>query len=75
MAIATARDVFMTRLHVRYDAAHFPEDLVFQETADRSNFQARYVLRHEWQGRRFVSRRRTLSHGRPAPTRRCRLGP
>ena len=40
----------MTRLHVRYDAAHFPEDLVFQETADRSTFQGRYVLRHEWKG-------------------------
>ena len=40
----------MTRLHVRYDAAHFPEDLVFQETADRTNFQGRYVLRHEWKG-------------------------
>ena len=45
-----AQDVFMTRLHVRYDAAHFPEDLVFQETADRSTFQGRYVLRHEWKG-------------------------
>src|SRR5262249_27962584 len=44
------RDVFITRLHVRYDAAHFPEDLVFQETADRSNFQGRYVLRHPWTG-------------------------
>jgi len=43
-------DVFMTRLHVRYDAAHFPEDLVFQETADRANFQGRYVLRHPWKG-------------------------
>ena len=43
-------EVFMTRLHVRYDAAHFPEDLVFQETADRSNFQGRYVLRHDWKG-------------------------
>ncbi len=41
---------FLTRLHVRYDGAHFPEDLVFQETADRTNFQARYVLRHEWKG-------------------------
>jgi len=41
---------FMTRLHVRYDRAHFPQDLVFQETADRTNFQARYVLRHEWTG-------------------------
>jgi hypothetical protein len=45
-----ARDVFLTRLHVRYDAARFPEDLVFQETADRTNFQGRYVLRHPWKG-------------------------
>ena len=43
-------DVFVTRLHVRYDHAHFPEDLVFQETADRTNFQGRYVLRHAWKG-------------------------
>jgi len=41
---------FLTRLHVRYDAAHFPDDLVFQETADRTNFQGRYVLRHAWLG-------------------------
>ncbi len=41
---------FITRLHVRYDGAHFPEDLVFQETADRQNFQGRYVIRHEWKG-------------------------
>jgi hypothetical protein len=44
------QNVFMTRLHVRYDGAHFPEDLVFQETADRENFQARFVLRHPWNG-------------------------
>jgi hypothetical protein len=44
------QNVFITRLHVRYDSAHFPEDLVFQETADRSNFQSRYVLRHAWTG-------------------------
>jgi hypothetical protein len=47
---APAQDVFLTRLHVRYDATHFPEDLTFQETADRTNFQGRYVLRHPWQG-------------------------
>ena len=41
---------FISRLHVRYDAQHFPEDLVFQETADRQNFQGRYVLRHPWTG-------------------------
>ncbi len=43
-------DVFITRLHVRYDRKHFPEDLVFQETRDRENFQGRYVLRHPWKG-------------------------
>ena len=43
-------DVFVSRLHVRYDRAHFPEDLVFQETPDRTNFQGRYVLRHAWTG-------------------------
>src|SRR5438128_4853045 len=45
---ARSQEVFLTRLHVRYDATHFPEDLSFQETADRQNFQARYVLRHPW---------------------------
>jgi hypothetical protein len=39
-------NVFLTRLHVRYDGAHFPEDLVFQETGDQRSFQARYVLHH-----------------------------
>jgi hypothetical protein len=45
-----APNVYLTRLHVRYDAAHFPEDLVFQETGDRTNFQGRYVMRHAWAG-------------------------
>jgi hypothetical protein len=44
------QNAFVSRLHVRYDAAHFPEDLVFQETADRRNFQGRYVMRHPWTG-------------------------
>jgi hypothetical protein len=41
---------FMTRLHARYDAAHFPEDLVLQQTADKTNFQGRFVVRHPWTG-------------------------
>jgi hypothetical protein len=45
-----AANVFLTRLHVRYDNEHFPEDLVFQETGDRTNFQGRYVLRHAFTG-------------------------
>jgi hypothetical protein len=45
-----AQDVFVTRLHVRYDAEHFPEDLMFQETGDRQNYQGRYVIRHPWKG-------------------------
>ena len=43
-------DAFVTRLHVRYDAKSFPEDIVFMETKDRSNFQGRYVQRHPWHG-------------------------
>lgn len=45
-----APNAFVTRLHVRYDDAHFPDDLFFQETGDRTNFQGRYVLRHAWTG-------------------------
>jgi hypothetical protein len=41
---------YVTRLHVRYDAQSFPEDLVLTETRDRSNFQGRYVLNHPWKG-------------------------
>jgi hypothetical protein len=43
-------DVFVTRLHVRYDGETFPEDLTFQVTGDRQNYQGRYVLRHPWRG-------------------------
>lgn len=44
------RTVFLTRLHARYDAAHFPEDLVLQQTADKSNFQGRFVITHPYRG-------------------------
>lgn len=44
------QDVFVTRLHVSYDAAHFPEDLMFKTTGDRENFQGRYVMRHPYKG-------------------------
>lgn len=43
-------NAFVTRLHVRYDGQTFPEDLMFQVTGDRENYQGRYVLRHPWRG-------------------------
>jgi hypothetical protein len=42
--------IFVTRLHVRYDANSFPEDIALIETRDRDNFQGRYVLNHPWAG-------------------------
>ena len=50
--------VIFTRLHVRYSAATFPEDLMFQETQDSENFQVRYVLRHSWDGSPEVAQKR-----------------
>jgi hypothetical protein len=41
---------FFTRLHVRYSAKTFPEDLMLQETSDTQTFQGRYVLRHPFTG-------------------------
>lgn len=41
---------FVTRLHVRYTAEKFPDDLMFQETADRENFQGRYILQQPFKG-------------------------
>jgi hypothetical protein len=41
---------YVTRLHVRYDAQSFPEDLNFIETSDQESFQARYVMHHPFKG-------------------------
>ena len=45
-----AQPVMLTRLHIRYSRETFPEDLVFQQTQDKQNFQARYVLHQPWKG-------------------------
>lgn len=45
-----AAPVMLTRLHIRYSPQTFPEDLMFQETKDRQNFQTRYVLHQPWKG-------------------------
>ncbi|MDZ8092339.1 MAG: DUF2330 domain-containing protein [Nostoc sp. DedQUE05] len=43
-------NVFISRLHVRYTRDKFPEDLIFQQTANSESFQGRYVLQHPFQG-------------------------
>lgn len=50
MGFPQSQNVYVTRLHLRYNSQTFPEDLTFQETADRSNFQGRYVMRHPYTG-------------------------
>ena len=45
-----AQDVFVTRMHLRYDSDSFPSDLAFRETSNRENFQGRYVMMHPWTG-------------------------
>jgi hypothetical protein len=42
--------VFLTRLHVRYDREHFPEDLMFQATNNQEFFQGRYIMNHAFTG-------------------------
>lgn len=44
-------NVFVTRMHVRYTADSFPEDIMLQVTDDRQNFQGRYVMRHPFKGK------------------------
>jgi hypothetical protein len=44
------KPVFLTRLHVRYTKATFPEDLKFKVTDNQENFQGRYVLRRPYKG-------------------------
>jgi len=43
------QDVFITRIHGRYDA-RFQEDIRFRVTEDRGNFQGRYILREPYSG-------------------------
>ena len=62
----TGSDAFVTRLHVRYDAKTFPEDIVFMETKDRSNFQGRYVQQHPWNGAASCDAAKAYRSGLPA---------
>jgi hypothetical protein len=43
-------DVYFTRLHVRYNRNSFPQDLAFQITPNKENYQARYIITHPANG-------------------------
>lgn len=45
-----AQPVVLSRLHVRYTANTFPEDLMFAQTKDRQNWQTRYVIQNPYDG-------------------------
>lgn len=45
-----AQPVMLTRLHVRYTANTFPEDLMFTQTKDKQNWQTRYVIQNPYAG-------------------------
>jgi MYXO-CTERM domain-containing protein len=42
------KQAFVTRLHLRYDAEHFPEDLSMQVTDDQAAFAVRFPTRRPW---------------------------
>lgn len=39
-------DVFFTRMHVRYNRAHYAQDLAFQVTPNNEQYQVRYIITH-----------------------------
>jgi hypothetical protein len=41
---------FLTRLHFKYDAERFVDDLVLNETGDKSNHALSWRIRHPWRG-------------------------
>ena len=45
-----AGNVYFTRMHLTYDRAHFPQDLLFQETPNKERFQGRYIITHPANG-------------------------
>ena len=54
-----AQNALLTRLHVRYTPQTFPEDLMFVQTRDRANWQARYVVQNPFEGTLQECRQKT----------------
>ena len=45
-----APNVYLTRMHLRYTSETHPEDLMFEVTDNRDNFQGRYILQRPFEG-------------------------
>ncbi len=45
-----APNVYLTRMHLRYTSETHPEDLMFEVTDNRENFQGRYILQRPFEG-------------------------
>jgi hypothetical protein len=43
-------NVVLTRLHVRYDAAHFSSDLMMRETSDRTPVSGEFRINYPYPG-------------------------
>src|SRR5262249_37024390 len=43
-------NVVLTRLHFRYDKAHFPEDLMLKESSNAAPFTGQFAINHPYDG-------------------------
>lgn len=57
-----AQNALLTRMHVRYTAKTFPEDLIFVQTSDRQNWQTRYVVQNPFAGSTQQCREKAASY-------------
>jgi len=57
-----AQNALLTRLHVRYTPKTFPEDLMFVQTSDRTNWQTRYIVQNPFEGSILQCREKAASY-------------
>jgi hypothetical protein len=50
LGVSWSGNVVLTRLHVRYDAEHFKNDLLFSETNAAAPFSSQFTIHHPYEG-------------------------
>jgi hypothetical protein len=50
LGAAWSGGVVLTRLHFRYDKAHFPNDLMLKETGNAAPFVGQFAINHPYEG-------------------------